>query len=69
MFYYKFLSLSIIYLISIFILQANLYEGFDFSGDNGLSVGKTGTLSGQTSFGWMSSWQLGLGDAIVSKRI
>lgn len=68
MFYYKFLSLSIIYLISIFILQANLYEGFDFSGDNGLSVGKTGTLSGQTSFGWMSSWQLGLGDAIVSKK-
>ena len=49
-------------------LFANLYEGFDFSGKKGLSLGQEGSYAGETSEGWMSSWQIGSGDALVSKK-
>ena len=47
---------------------ANLYEGFDFAGKKGLSLGQEGSYAGETSVGWMSSWQIGSGDAVVSKQ-
>lgn len=49
-------------------LFANLYEGFDFAGKKGLSLGQEGSYAGETSVGWMSSWQIGSGDAVVSKK-
>ena len=48
--------------------HADLYEGFDFINKNKLSLGKDGSLGGETSLGWMSAWQVGSGDAIVSKK-
>ena len=51
-------------------LFANLYEGFDFTCKEGLSLGQQGRFfAGKTSSGWMSSWQVGSGDAVVSKKI
>ena len=49
-------------------LNADLYEGFNFNNMNQVSIGKEGSLGGQTSSGWMSTWQVGSGDAIVSKK-
>lgn len=49
-------------------LNADLYEGFNFNNKNQVSIGKEGSLGGQTSSGWMSTWQVGSGDAIVSKK-
>ena len=55
-------------LLTNFNLIADLYEGFDFTGKKELSLGNKGANAGETSFGWMSSWQVGSGDAIVSKK-
>ena len=49
-------------------LFANLYEGFDFTCKEGLSLGQQGSFAGKTSSGWMSSWQVRSGDAVVSKK-
>lgn len=49
-------------------LCAKLYEGFDFSGKKGLSLGNDGSYGGETSSGWMSAWQVGSGDAVISKK-
>jgi hypothetical protein len=49
-------------------LFADLYEGFDFTGKKELSLGKEGAYGGETSSGWMSAWQIGSGDAVVSKK-
>lgn len=49
-------------------LSADLYEGFDFINKNEISIGKEGSFGGQTSTGWMSTWQAGSGDAMVSKK-
>lgn len=49
-------------------LLAELYEGFDFAGKKDLSLGQEGSYGGQTSSGWMSAWQVGSGDAVVSKK-
>ena len=49
-------------------LFAELYEGFDFISKKELSLGKEGSYGGETSTGWMSAWQVGSGDALVSKK-
>ena len=49
-------------------LFAELYEGFDFTGKKELSLGKEGAHGGETSTGWMSAWQVGSGEALVSKK-
>ena len=51
-----------------FVLLADLYEGFDFPYKSGLSLEDSRVNSGKSSKGWMSTWQLGLGDAISSKK-
>ena len=56
---------SILSNLSVF---GNLYEGFDFLGQKGLSLGKNGSYEGETSVGWQSTWQVGTGDAVVSKK-
>ena len=55
-------------LIPNVFLYADIYEGFDFIGNKDLPLGKDGSNGGETSFGWMSSWQVGSGNAIVSKK-
>ena len=55
-------KIILFHLLSIsfgFILYSDLYEGFDFIGKKGLSLGDQGINSGSSSEGWMSSWQLG----------
>ena len=54
--------------LSIGSLSANLYEGFDFNEKKGLSLGNDGSYGGETSSGWMSAWQVGSGDAVISKK-
>ena len=60
--------INISYLLLSNSLFADLYEGFDFTGKKELSLGQEGSYGGATSLGWMSSWQVGLGDAVVSKK-
>lgn len=55
-------------LITNSYLFADLYEGFDFTGKKELSLGKEGAYEGETSYGWMSTWQVGSGAAVVSKK-
>lgn len=49
-------------------LFGDLYEGFDFSTKKEISLGKEGAYGGETSTGWASTWQVGSGDAVVSKK-
>ena len=60
--------INISYLLLSNSLFADLYEGFDFAGKKELSLGQEDSYGGATSSGWMSSWQIGLGDAVVSKK-
>ena len=45
-----------------------LYEGFDCEGRKNLPFGEIGALGGASSKGWMSSWQLGDGGAVLAKK-
>ena len=60
--------LIISFLVSLGSLHGDLYEGFDFSGKKGLTLGEEASYGGETSSGWMSKWQIGSGDASISKR-
>jgi hypothetical protein len=48
------------------ILVGNIYEGFDFVSDEGAKLGDKNAISGQSSDGWISSWNIGSGSAVVS---
>ena len=70
----KFNSYLIVWLLPILLVTASgslfgeLYEGFDLSGKANTSFGSKNMLGGETSIGWMSSWQLGDGNVVFSKE-
>ena len=45
-----------------------LYEGFDCEVERNLPFGEIGAFGGASSKGWMSSWQLGDGGAVLAKK-
>ena len=61
-------TLLLLILASFFncVMLADLYEGFDFNTQKTKSMGLKDTLSGNTSFGWLGGWQIGLGNALYS---
>lgn len=70
----KFNTYLAIWLLPILLVTATgslfgeLYEGFDLSGKPNSSFGSKNMFGGQTSKGWMSSWQVGSGDVVFSKE-
>lgn len=50
------------------ILVGNIYEGFDFVSDEGAKLGDKNAISGQSSEGWLSSWNIGSGNSLVSSK-
>ncbi len=47
-------------------LIASVYEGFDFEAKKGTKLGTSKVLEGSSSDGWISSWNIGSGSAVVS---
>ncbi len=67
---FKKLLIFIITLLSVSTLLngLDLYEGFDCKGKKNLPFGEFGSLGGESSIGWMSTWQIGNGNAVLSKK-
>lgn len=61
--------LSILFLLSPATHSlADLYEGFDLTGKHNASFGQENIQAGINSYGWMSTWQIGKGNATFSNE-
>ena len=61
--------LSILFLLSPTTHSlADLYEGFELTGKHNATFGQENIQAGINSYGWMSTWQIGKGNATFSNE-